>query len=303
MGAAPDQAGLLACPAGSSYVVGMPPVSDSAQGRPHPALEGLVVSYSGTAVNGFTPGIHLGTPGLTLPLILTLRDHPVVQLRHSGDKNPQTYTALVAGLRMVPVLIDHASSAATLSVQLTPRGAQVLLGTRPRELIDVSVHATDLLGPSVERLRQRIEDLHDWPSRFAAVDAYLLSRRADRPPDPALADIAWWMINTDHGRLTAEALADRLGSPPRTLHASMLKHVGIGPKALSRIARFGAARQIVHTRLLSQSPDPTLAMIAAECGYADEAHLIRDWKAFAGSTPTRWRHHDEHAFHQAHTRT
>ncbi|GAB2661475.1 AraC family transcriptional regulator [Kribbella swartbergensis] len=279
----------------------MPPVSDSAVGRPHPGLEGLVVGYSGTALEGFSPGIHIGTPGLTLPLILTLHDRPVVQLRHSGDRNPQTYTALVAGLRMAPVLIDHASSAATLSVQLSPRGVQVLFGVPASELVSLSVHTADLLGPSIERLQQRLEDLHDWPSRFAAVDAYLLSRREDRPPEPTLADGAWQLINAEHGRLTVKALAERLGSPPRTLYAGMIRHVGIGPKALSRLARFGAARQIVHSRLLSRSPNPTLAVIAADCGYADEAHLIRDWKAFAGSTPTGWREHDDLAFHQAHT--
>jgi AraC-like DNA-binding protein len=57
---------------------------------------------------------------------------------------------------------------------------------------------------------------------------------------------------------------------------------------------------LVHGRLLNRSPEPKLATIAAECGYADEAHLIRDWKAFAGSTPTRWREHDDLAFHEAH---
>jgi AraC-like DNA-binding protein len=163
-----------------------------------------------------------------------------------------------------------------------------------------SLHATDVLGPAVERLRQQLEHLDDWPSRFAAVDAYLLSRRADRPPDPVLADVAWRLIEKEKGRLTAEALAQRLGTAPRTLHAGMVKHLGLGPKALSRIARFGAARDIVHTRLLDRSPEPKLATIAAECGYADEAHLIRDWKAFAGSTPTRWREHDDLAFHEAH---
>lgn len=278
----------------------MPPVSDSAEGRPDPCLAGLVESYSGTMISGFTPGIHIGTPGLTLPLILSLRDHPVVQLQHDGDGSRQSYAALVAGLHLTPTLIDHASSAFTLTVLLTPRGVQVLLGTPASELFGVSIHATDLLGPSVERLRQRIEQLDDWPGRFAAVDAYLLARRADRRPAPAIADLAWQMITADRGRLRVEALAGLLGSSPRTLHAGMTKHLGIGPKSLSRIARFGAARQRLHSRLLNRSPGPTLARIAAECGYADEAHLIRDWKAFTGNAPTKWRDHDSFAFHQSH---
>ncbi len=278
----------------------MPPVSDSAKGHPHPCLAGLVESYSGTILSGFTPGVHIGTPGSTLSLILSLRDHPVVQIQHPGDQHRRVYAALVAGLQLTPTLIDHASTAATVSVQLTPRGAAVLFGTTPGELFGVSIHAIDLLGPSIEELRQKVEQFEDWASRFAAVDAYLISRRTDRPPVPVIADLAWRMINTDHGRLSVEALAQALGSSPRTVHASMTKHLGVGPKALSRIARFGAARQLIHARLLNRSPRPVLASIAAECGYADEAHLIRDWKAFTGNTPTKWRDHDSFAFHQDH---
>lgn len=278
----------------------MPPVSDSAEGRPHAGLAGLVVSYTGTILSGFSPGIHIGTPGLTVPLILTLRDQPVLQLRTLDDRHPQAYTTLVSGLHLAPVLIDHASTAATLSIQLTPRGARELLGAPAAELIGASVHATDVAGPSVERLRQQVEHLHDWPTRFAAVDAFLLGRRPDRPTDERLADRAWQIIDASHGRLRADVLAQRLECSPRTLHASLVKQVGIGPKALSRVARFGVARQLIHRRLLAGSPDPTLAVVAAESGYADESHLIRDWTAFTGSSPTKWRDNDGPAFHQAH---
>ena len=32
-----------------------------------------------------------------------------------------------------------------------------------------------------------------------------------------------------------------------------------------------------------------LSDIAAMCGYADQAHLTREWQAMSGYTPTQWR--------------
>lgn len=270
--------------------------SDRSEGSPHPALRGLVESYSGTAVAGFTPGIHIGTPSLTLPLILSLRDHPVVQLPSRTGTDRTAYQALVAGLHVAPVLIDHADSAMTLTVQLTPIGVTELFGARPSDWFGVSVHAADALGRSVEELRQRIELLDDWPGRFEAVDAYLLARRGAARPAPTLADLAWGTIRATDGGLTVARLARRLGTSPRTLQSCLVSQLGVGPKALSRIARFGLARQLVHARLLGGDLEPTLAAIAAKVGFADEAHLIRDWRRFTGTTPARWRDDDEFAF-------
>jgi AraC-like DNA-binding protein len=44
------------------------------------------------------------------------------------------------------------------------------------------------------------------------------------------------------------------------------------------------------------SPQAQASSIAAEVGFADEAHLIRDWRHFTGGTPARWRDDDEYAF-------
>ncbi|MFC7619807.1 helix-turn-helix domain-containing protein [Microlunatus sp. GCM10028923] len=274
----------------------MPPRSDSAQRGPHPALKGLVESYTGTSLTGCTPGIHLGTPSLTLPLIMSLRDHPVVQLQSRTGADRVAYQGLVAGLQLAPVLIDHASSAMTLTVELTPRGLTELFGARPSDWFGVSVHAADALGRSVEELRQRVEFLDGWPARFAAVDAYLLALRRDRRSAPTLADRAWRTIRATGGGLTVEQLAGQLGTSRRTLQSCLVSQLGVGPKALSRVARFGRARELVHARLQHRAPEPTLAAIAARVGYADEAHLIRDWRLFTGCTPIRWRDVDAFAF-------
>ena len=56
---------------------------------------------------------------------------------------------------------------------------------------------------------------------------------------------------------------------------------------MSRVLRFERAKGLI------QAPTrPSLSGVAAACGYADQAHLTREWSVFAGSSPTRWMRDD-----------
>jgi AraC-like DNA-binding protein len=279
------------------YLSNMGMSSCSAEAHPHPSLSGLVQKYTGSALSGFTPGLHIGAPSPTLPLILTLRDHPVtLTTTHHGTETMNRFSGFVAGLQLSPVLIAHEASSHTLTIHLTPAGVRCLLDVPAVELVGQAVSATAVLGPSAQELRSRLELLDDWPTMFGLVDTFLRRRLPDRRRHGGLAVVAWETITMTRGRRTVASVAEHLRCSPRTLHASLKAEVGIGPKALARMVRFASARSIVHQRLLSQHTEPTLAQIAADCGYADEAHLIRDWSTFNRTSPARWRTHDEFAF-------
>jgi AraC-like DNA-binding protein len=65
----------------------------------------------------------------------------------------------------------------------------------------------------------------------------------------------------------------------RTLQRRFLRQVGVSPKRLARIVRF-------HHVCLAWRRDPaSLARVAADCGYCDESHLVRDFRAFVGEPP------------------
>ena len=90
-----------------------------------------------------------------------------------------------------------------------------------------------------------------------------------------------------HGLAPVGMLADQVGWSRRHLAQRFTTTFGLTPKVMSRVLRFERAKGLV------QAPTrPSLASVAAACGYADQAHLTREWKALAGSAPTQWMRDD-----------
>jgi transcriptional regulator GlxA family with amidase domain len=87
-------------------------------------------------------------------------------------------------------------------------------------------------------------------------------------------------IVEERGLISVDKLASDAGISTRQLQRKFLHEVGVGPKLLSRILRF---QQVF--RALERS-DASWAPVAIDCGYYDQAHLIRDFNQFAGQTPS-----------------
>jgi len=81
------------------------------------------------------------------------------------------------------------------------------------------------------------------------------------------------------GRVTVDKLAAGAGISSRQLERRFLSEVGIGPKLLCRILRFQHVFRAVDRHAGSW------AAVAADCGYFDQSHLIRDFQQFAQQTP------------------
>lgn len=84
------------------------------------------------------------------------------------------------------------------------------------------------------------------------------------------------------GALPLDRLAAAARCSPRQLERRFARHAGYTPKQYARLARFRAA-------LRSLERSTTGADLAAALGYADQAHLIHEFRAFSGSTPAAFR--------------
>lgn len=120
-------------------------------------------------------------------------------------------------------------------------------------------------------------------ARVAALDAFLLS--VGPTPDPQ-ADLAMTLaerIGTDRGIRRVDAFARAEGMSVRALQRLFSAYVGVGPKWM-------ILRHRIHEALerAERERDVDWAELAATLGYADQAHLIRDFTATVGVTPTAY---------------
>ncbi|MCW2717831.1 helix-turn-helix domain-containing protein [Pseudonocardia sp.] len=254
--------------------------------RPTPALRPWVSTCTGYRTEAGPPGVHHGVPGAHLPFLLCLDG--VVAMLTSADpaKPPGRYAALVGGLHDRPALIAQGEPQTGIQLRLTWRGARALLGVRAGDLAGDVVDLGALLGSRAGRLLDRLASTPTWPERFAVLDAELgalaARGRGDREVRPEVG-YAWHRLEETGGNLRIADLAAEVGWSRRHLAEHVRAETGLAPKAAARVIRFERACD----RLRGASR-PSLAEVAADGGYVDQAHLSRDFRDLAGQTATAW---------------
>jgi len=218
------------------------------------------------------PALPDGSP----ELIFALAD-PFEHVDAAGVATTQPRAFLV-GQITGPMTVRPTGRIDLLAVRFESHGASIL-HPMLRDLTDRWVPVAQLADPALHALP---EVLADTPSAGARVQltAELLRRvAASSPrPDPRVA-AAVRAIRESHGLVALDALAASLGVATRTLQRLFASQVGITPKHLARIVRFQRV-------FAAWREDPgSLARVAAECGYFDQPHLIRDFRDLAGMPP------------------
>jgi transcriptional regulator GlxA family with amidase domain len=127
----------------------------------------------------------------------------------------------------------------------------------------------------------------DWAGRFAAVERLLLrSARLDDGPAPEVAE-AWRLTVVGAGRLRVAEVAARVGWSDRHLGERFRAETGLGLKEAARVVRFDRVRRTLAARA-DRGCRLDLAGLAVSGGFADQAHLTREWRALSGLSPTGW---------------
>jgi AraC-like DNA-binding protein len=259
-------------------------VHDQAAAAPAARLRPFVARYVGYRFEGFEPGLHAGLPSRFLSLIVSF-DAPVdLAAMPDPAQRPDRFTALVGGLHASPAIIRHDGNQHGIHVHLTAWGARALFGLPAAELARRVVPLDAVLGPRVaSELLDRLHASPGWHDRFAVLDTVLMDRLDDRQPIRDEVAHAWDRLATSRGAVSIGALADEIGWSRRHLTGCFRAEFGLTPKTMGRVLRFERSRD-----LLTCAGRPSLARVAAVCGYTDQAHLTRDWRQLAGSSPLAW---------------
>jgi AraC-like DNA-binding protein len=262
------------------------PVDEHCRRVPAEPLRPYVAAYTGYRQRGVPSARHRGLPSPYLTLIFTL-DEPLTIVAHPDPGQPPgEYGTLLGGLHSVPALITHAGAQSGIQVALRPLGARALLGLPAGELAALDLPAEAVLGGVCAELRERVGSAAGWPERFAVLDEILLRRAADADVAPEVS-WAWHELLRAGGATRVSELAAGTGWSERHLTSRFRAEIGLAPKAAARVVRFDRARKLL-VRKLTAGDDYLLADLAADCGYFDQAHLAREFRALAGCPPSQW---------------
>jgi AraC-like DNA-binding protein len=218
-------------------------------------------------------GSWLEVPQPLVTLMISLEDQLVTE-------RGQLPRAWVAGLDDRPEVVAAAGRHTEIDLKLTPPGAARICGIPLRELHREVVPLEEILGVKGGNLAEELAEADDRGTRFDIVERLLVWRLRDgKAADPVVVAAYQRMVATE-GRVRVGSLAADLSVSRRHLSARFHEQLGMAPKAFARLLRFHAVR-----RRIARAP-AAWADIAEECGYADQAHLNRDFRAYAGVSPT-----------------
>ena len=186
-----------------------------------------------------------------------------------------------SGLRVVGTMTTQQRFAFTETAEFTgirfrPGMAKRFLGVSAAELTDIAVPFDDIQARPARELSRRLDDAHSIQKAMAILMA------AAPLPDPALtpAQRAIEALTQVNGNTNLDITAQQAGLSTRQFRRLCLEEAGLSPKRLCRILRFRYASQ-----LALRCKRAGWAAIALHAGYFDQAHLIRDFREFTGTTP------------------
>ena len=188
---------------------------------------------------------------------------------------------VVAGPATRPLTASLVPRSLTVGIRFRPGGAPPVLGVTAVELRDREVTVSELWGAAGETMAARTTDAADWRARLGVLVDGLAGRLDDASPaDRVATGIATTL--TEHPGHPVHRLAYDAALSERQLRRRVEAAVGYSPRTLARILRF---QRFLRAARSSQQHRRDLAGLAAETGYADQAHLTRESSRLGGLPP------------------
>jgi AraC-like DNA-binding protein len=242
--------------------------------EPHPALRSHIRTLTGWHERSDGPVVRDELPGGRVVL--------VVSFGPRMDVDGRRYTSFAAGLHDTPAHTEHDGFGYGIQAYLSPLGARRFFGMPMGELAGQVVELEGLIGAEAGELAERLALTPDWATRIDLFERAIARRVLAAAAVAPELEWAWGRLLASGGAVPVGELAAELGWSRRYLAARFRSELGMAPKALARILRF--ERAVGRLRAGEE-----LAALALDAGYYDQAHFNRDFRAFAGKTPTAYR--------------
>lgn len=220
-----------------------------------------------------------------------------------GDASRTMGHVIVGGARAAAYVKQTGDGASSVGVQLRPGAARALLGVPASALAEQHTPLDALWGLDALYLRERLHDVMQRSLGTARRDSPDVGLRAQVDLlELVLLERARLVDSLQHGEWVVHvvraieadvplaAIVEECGVSHRTLITRFRDMVGLPPKVFARVRRF---QRVVDVLSKGQGgaalQRPTsLAQLALASGYADQAHMSREFFDLSGVSPSTY---------------
>ena len=231
-----------------------------------------------TQMEGMT-NIYRFVPAYQRYIIFYLED-PIKVYKTEDDGFITKPVCVTIGPQEQAVTLDMGKKHLALCIAFQPSGLHRLLKFPMSELYERDLDTRLLLGNEIDEITERLKGADDWDHMINIIEFYLLKRISSIKPllpvDRAMAELV-----KHQGRVSMEELASLACLSLRQFERKCNERLGMSLKQYATLIRFCKAYQ-----LKEMFPQKTWTEIAYQSGYYDQMHFIRDFKKYAGITPS-----------------
>jgi len=167
-----------------------------------------------------------------------------------------------------------------MGVRFRTGGAYRFMRLPLDQLTDQNVASCDLWGSEGRRLEETVNKARDNDERQRLVEEFLLRQLSTTISRPRFESAVDEIIHS-RGQVRVNEVASRIGLSSRQLEREFRSRAGLAPKAFARIMRFQNLLRLVGEGTLRE-----WTSLALEGGYADQPHMVREFRDMAGQSPT-----------------
>ncbi|MFN6945031.1 MAG: DUF6597 domain-containing transcriptional factor [Cytophagaceae bacterium] len=192
--------------------------------------------------------------------------------------------AMVLGQTIEPFFIEPTGYVNTFAIRFYPYGFANFITAPIKNLANKETPLKLLFGnKESEELENKISQAKSTEERISIIETFLLATLNSKMTIDKIVKTTIDALLSTNGNSPINSVVKDDSSKRRQLERKFLKQIGISPKQLGKVIRLQAALKI-----LLNNKDENLTNIAYESAYYDQAHFIRDFKEFTGTTPSKF---------------
>ncbi len=242
--------------------------------QPSPILAPYVKHYWLLKTVGTEPTIAGTVPTGMMSLVFH-RGNRLLSV-HDNTLHPR---AFLSGQEKTFANLEYTGQINMLSVVFHPAGARMFFNLPLHKIYNLRLTAGDMEDKELLELENALTSTENDYLCILLIEQFLI-KRLTRLAEHNMKRIETTIRLINSGQTDIARLADAACLSTKQFNRVFSEHIGSNPKEFSRIVRFQRALHILEVK-----PQTSLTALACECGYFDQSHMIKDFKALSGYTP------------------